>query len=71
MAMRLSRTSVATLLYLVELKIGSMEVTDTDDRRSQRALKRCRDELSALMREAQPPKPSLRQDESLATAMHS
>lgn len=67
--MRLSRNSVATLLYLVEIKIESMEVTDTDDRRSQRALKRCRDELSALMRQSPPSKPSDLQDAFLETQM--
>jgi len=48
--MALSRTAVDTLLDLVEIKLGYMEISDTEDRRSMRELKHCRDELRLMRR---------------------
>jgi hypothetical protein len=66
MANTLSKQSIETLIDLVEIKLGCMEIFDRDDRRAVRELQGCLKELSRLA--GRPlPKPSLPSPESLAT----
>jgi len=44
----LSRPTVETLIDLVEIKLGCIEIYDRDDARELKALEACRDELLAL-----------------------
>ncbi len=44
--MDLSRRSIETLIDLVEIKLGCMEVYDRDDARELNVLEACRKELS-------------------------
>lgn len=44
--MSLTRKSLELLIDLVEIKLGALEVTDRDDRKAQRELERCLNELS-------------------------
>lgn len=46
--MGLSRSSVETLIDLVEIKLSCVEVYDRDDSRELQNLQRCRDELMDL-----------------------
>lgn len=46
--MSLSKPSLETLLDLVEIKLGCLEVSDREDARELRVLRRCRDELLSL-----------------------
>ncbi len=46
--MDLSRRSIETLIDLVEIKLGCMEVYDRDDARELNVLEACRKELSTL-----------------------
>lgn len=46
----LSRKSLELLIDLVEIKLGSMEVSDRDDQKILRDLEACRKELSAIGR---------------------
>ena len=45
-----SRKSLEILIDLVEIKIGHLEASDAEDRRTLSELERCRKELVALMR---------------------
>jgi hypothetical protein len=47
-AMSLSKQTIETLLDLVEIKLGCMEVYDREDARELSALEACRRELVAL-----------------------
>ena len=47
--MTLSKQSIETLLDLVEIKLGCMEVYDREDARELEMLELCRRELVALM----------------------
>ena len=47
--MALSRRSIATLLDLVEIKLGCIEVMDREDQRELKMLRACRDELLQLL----------------------
>lgn len=47
--MSLSRSSVETLIDLVEIKLSCVEVYDRDDSRELSNLQRCRDELMDLV----------------------
>ena len=47
-ATTLSRNTLETLIDLVEIKLGCMEVYDRDDKRELKALEACRDELMTL-----------------------
>lgn len=63
--MKFSRRTIETLLDLVEIKLGQIEVTDREDARERRALETAREELLALKdaiaahlpRHAPPPEP--------------
>ena len=44
----LSKQSIETLIDLVEIKLGCMEIFDRDDRRAVRDLQGCLKELSTL-----------------------
>lgn len=46
--MSLSRTSVETLIDLVEIKLSCVEIYDRDDSRELANLQRCKDELMDL-----------------------
>ena len=46
--MTLTRKSLELLIDLVEIKLGALEVTDRDDRKAQRELERCLNELSVV-----------------------
>lgn len=46
--MGLSKSSVETLIDLVEIKLSCVEVYDRDDSRELLNLQRCKDELSVL-----------------------
>ena len=48
MANTLSDQSIETLIDLVEIKLGCMEIFDRDDRRAVRDLEGCLKELSLL-----------------------
>ena len=48
MANTLSKQSIETLIDLVEIKLGCMEIFDRDDRRAVRELQGCLKELSHL-----------------------
>ncbi len=48
----LSKKSVELLIDLVEIKLGSLEIFDRDDRRALRELEACVKELSAIGRRA-------------------
>ncbi len=48
MATSLSKQSIETLIDLVEIKLGCMEIFDRDDRRAVRDLQGCLKELSLL-----------------------
>jgi len=45
----LSRDALETLLDLVEIRLGSVEVYDREDARELRQLKRTRDQLNAML----------------------
>jgi len=45
-----SRKSLEILIDLVEIKIGSLEAADAEDRRTLSELERCRKELAAITR---------------------
>ena len=45
-----TRKSLEILIDLVEIKIGSIEASDAEDRRTISELERCRRELAALTR---------------------
>ena len=45
-----SRKSLEILIDLVEIKIGHLEASDAEDRRTLSELERCRKELTALTR---------------------
>ena len=47
--MALTRRSIATLLDLVEIKLGCIEVMDREDQRELKMLRACRDELLQLL----------------------
>ena len=47
--MSLSRSSVETLIDLVEIKLSCVEVSDRDDSRELHNLQRCKDELRDLI----------------------
>ena len=47
--MSLSRSSVETLIDLVEIKLSCVEVYDRDDSRELTNLKRCKEELMDLV----------------------
>lgn len=47
--MALSKSSVETLIDLVEIKLSCVEVYDRDDSRELLNLQRCKDELSGLI----------------------
>lgn len=49
--MNLSRKCIETLIDLVEIKLGSIEVCDNEDARVLAVLERCRRELMALAAE--------------------
>lgn len=51
----LSRKSLELLIDLVEIKLGSMEVSDRDDQKILRDLEACRKELSAIGRRSTGP----------------
>ncbi len=50
--MLLSKKSVETLIDLVEIKLSCVEVHDSEDSRTVEHLKKCRQELCDLIREA-------------------
>ena len=63
----LSRPTVETLIDLVEIKLGCIEIYDRDDARELKALEACRDELMALRASgALPKKAMIRQAEGHA-----
>jgi hypothetical protein len=63
----LSRPTVETLIDLVEIKLGCIEIYDRDDARELKALEACRDELMVLRASgALPKKAMLRPAESQA-----
>ena len=66
MAQTLSKQSIETLIDLVEIKLGCMEIFDRDDRRAVRDLQGCLKELSQLSGR-QIARPSLPSPEALAT----
>ncbi|MGH7004083.1 MAG: hypothetical protein ACREIP_09050 [Alphaproteobacteria bacterium] len=45
-----TRKSLEILIDLVEIKIGSIEASDAEDRRTISELERCRKELAAMTR---------------------
>lgn len=45
--MQLSKKSIETLIDLVEIKLGTMEVWDREDKRAVRDLQNCLKELSS------------------------
>ena len=47
---RFTRKSLEILIDLVEIKIGTIEAADAEDRRTISELERCRKELAALTR---------------------
>lgn len=51
--MALSKSSVETLIDLVEIKLSCVEVYDRDDSRELVNLQRCKDELSGLIGQAE------------------
>lgn len=54
--MGLSKSSLETLIDLVEIKLSCVEVYDRDDSRELLNLQRCKDELSGLLgRPGSPP----------------
>lgn len=53
--MSLSRRSIETLLDLVEIKLGCMEVYDREDARELATLENCRRELLGLVARGQTP----------------
>lgn len=53
----LTRKSLELLIDLVEIKLGSMEVSDRDDQKILRDLEACRKELSAIGRRSAAPQP--------------
>jgi hypothetical protein len=55
----LSRPTVETLIDLVEIKLGCIEIYDRDDARELRALEACRDELMALRASGALPKKAM------------
>jgi hypothetical protein len=48
--MSLGKSSVTTLIDLVEIKLEFLEIQDNEDRRSKRELVRCRNELNLMLR---------------------
>ncbi|HUZ73700.1 MAG TPA: hypothetical protein VMU87_12000 [Stellaceae bacterium] len=50
--MPLPVSCVEMLVDLVEVRLGALAALDSDDRRDVRMLKRCRDELTLLLRGA-------------------
>jgi len=59
----LSRDALETLLDLVEIRLGSVEVYDREDARELRQLEQTRDQLSAMLGlGARPPVPALERD---------
>jgi len=65
--MNLSRPTVETLIDLVEIKLGCIEIYDRDDARELKALEACRDELLALRASGTLPKKAMiRQPDSHA-----
>lgn len=69
MASQLSKQSVETLIDLVEIKLGMMEVMDREDRRAVKSLESCLDELAAIAGHKRM-RPSLPTPESIAVAAH-
>lgn len=70
----LSRPTVETLIDLVEIKLGCIEIYDRDDARELKALEACRDELMVLRASGALPKkamlrPAKTQTESQVAAM--
>jgi hypothetical protein len=55
----LSRPTVETLIDLVEIKLGCMEIYDRDDARELKALEACRDELQVLRASGSLPKKAM------------
>jgi len=55
----LSRPTVETLIDLVEIKLGCIEIYDRDDARELKALETCRDELMALRASGALPKKAM------------
>jgi hypothetical protein len=55
----LSRPTVETLIDLVEIKLGCIEIYDRDDARELKALEACRDELMALRASGALPKKAM------------
>lgn len=49
--MLLSKTSVETLIDLVEIKLSCVEIYDSEDSRIVKNLEKCRDELCSLISE--------------------
>ncbi|MHA1536102.1 MAG: hypothetical protein ACTSUD_00980 [Alphaproteobacteria bacterium] len=47
--MTLSKTSLETLIDLVEIRLGCVEVYDREDARELSALEQCRGELQAIL----------------------
>ncbi len=59
----LSRDALETLLDLVEIRLGSVEVFDREDARELRQLEKIRDQLSAMLGLCvRPPVPTLMRD---------
>jgi len=55
----LSRPTVETLIDLVEIKLGCIEIYDRDDARELKALEACREELLALRATGSLPKKAM------------
>jgi len=49
--MQLNPTCIETLMDLVEIKLGAMEVADREDSRDFRVLKQCRQALDEMRRQ--------------------
>jgi len=59
--MALTRRAISTLLDLVEIKLGYLEVMDREDQRELKLLRACRSELLQLMEKQRVLAPSIRQ----------
>jgi hypothetical protein len=59
--MALTRRAISTLLDLVEIKLGYLEVMDREDQRELKLLRACRSELLQLMERQRALAPALRQ----------
>lgn len=69
--MALSKHSIENLLDLVEIKLGALEIMDSEDRRELRKLELCRDELVAMRTGGKIPSRRQQTPANIAEADHS